>query len=134
MTITTAMLETHPKPMDRDRRQLAAAIDALTECAAICTSCADACLSEDMVANLTKCIGTNLDCAEICGTTARVLSRHTSYDATITSTLLQACIVACRACDDECSRHASMHEHCRICAESCRACLQACQELLGAMR
>jgi len=133
MTTTTAMLETYPKPIDLDRRLLAAAIDALTECAETCTSCADACLSEDMVADLTKCIGTNLDCADICGAAARVLSRYSGFDATITGTLLQACIAACSACGDECSRHASMHEHCRICAESCRACLRACQDLLATM-
>jgi hypothetical protein len=85
-----------------------------------------------MVADLTACIGTNLDCADICGTAARVLSRPTGFDATITSTLLQACIAACRACGAECSRHAGMHEHCRICAESCHACLRACQDLLEA--
>jgi hypothetical protein len=35
------------------------------------------CLSEDMVAELTKCIRTNLDCADICTTTTgAVLSRR----------------------------------------------------------
>lgn len=96
MTTTTAMLDTYPKPIDLDHRQLAATIDVLTACAETCTSCADACLGEDMVADLTKCIGTNLDCADICGTAARVLSRRTGYDATTTRALPQACIAACR--------------------------------------
>jgi hypothetical protein len=133
MTTTTAMLETYPKPIGLDRRKLAATIDTLTECAETCTSCADACLGEDMVADLIKCIATNLDCADICGAAARVLSRRVGFDATITGNVLQTCIAACRACSDECSRHASMHEHCRICAESCRACLRACEDLLAAM-
>src|SRR5690554_5492529 len=46
------------------------------ECAQACTACADACLSEDMVAELTKCIRTNLDCADLCETTG-IVSRHT---------------------------------------------------------
>jgi hypothetical protein len=41
-----------------------------------------------MVADLTKRIRTNQDCADNCATTARVLSRHTGYDANISRSLL----------------------------------------------
>ncbi|WP_426513011.1 hypothetical protein ACPPVO_21595 [Dactylosporangium sp. McL0621] len=41
-----------------------------------------------MVAELTRCIRTNMDCADICATMVRVLSRHTGYDANISRTLL----------------------------------------------
>jgi hypothetical protein len=132
-TTTMSMLETYPRSINLDRAKLASAIDALIACAEACTACADACLSEDMVAELTTCIRTNLDCADICGTTARVLSRHTGYDANISRTLLEACAAACKSCGDECGRHADMHEHCRICAEACRACEQACRDLLNTM-
>ncbi|MFD6756208.1 four-helix bundle copper-binding protein [Micromonospora gifhornensis] len=50
-----------------------------------------------------------LDCADICATTARVLSRHTGYDANISRTLLQACATACKSCGDECAGHADKH-------------------------
>jgi hypothetical protein len=134
MTATTMpMLETYPKSINLDRTYLAGAIDALIACGQACTACADACLSEDMVADLTTCIRTDLDCADICATTARVLSRHTGSDANITRALLEACATACKACGDECVRHAEMHEHCRICAEACRACEQACRDLLATM-
>ena len=132
-TTTMPMLATYPAQINLDRTQLAAAIDTLIACSEACTACADACLSEEMVAELTKCIRTNLDCADICATTARVLSRHTGYDANISRTLLEACAVACRTCADECERHADMHEHCRICADACRACEQACRDLLTTM-
>jgi hypothetical protein len=125
------MLETYPQSINLDGQKLAAAIDALIACSQACTACADACLSEDMVAELTKCIRTNMDCADICGTTARVLSRHTGYDGNITRTLLEACIMTCKSCGDECASHAEMHEHCRICAEECRSCEQVCRELLA---
>jgi hypothetical protein len=127
------MLETYPKPINMDRSSLATAIDTLIACSQACTACADACLSEDMVAELTRCIRTNLDCADICATTARVLSRHTGYDANISRSLLEACATACKSCGDECARHADMHEHCRICAEACRACERACRDLLATM-
>ncbi|GAB3158489.1 four-helix bundle copper-binding protein [Micromonospora sonneratiae] len=132
-TTTMPMLETYPKSINLDRVKLAATIDALRSCTQACTACADACLSEDVVAELTKCIRTNLDCADICDTTARVLSRHTEYDANLSRSLLEACVTACRSCGDECAAHAGRHEHCRICADSCRACEQACRELLAAM-
>ena len=51
-----------------------AGIEACFERAQACTACADACLSEDMVAELTKCIRTCTDCADLCDTTGRVLS------------------------------------------------------------
>lgn len=96
-------------------------------------ACADACLSEETVADLRKCIRTNLDCADICETTARVLSRHTNYDANLTRAVLQACAQACKSCGDECAEHAEMHEHCRVCAEACRRCEDACNRLLQQM-
>jgi hypothetical protein len=130
---TMPMLQTYPKSINLDRADLAGAIDALIACGQACTACADACLSEDMVAQLTTCIRTDLDCADICAATARVLSRHTGYDANISRALLEACATACKACGDECARHAEMHEHCRICAEACRACEQACRDLLASM-
>ncbi|GAB2753246.1 four-helix bundle copper-binding protein [Nocardioides pakistanensis] len=134
MTATAQMLETYPKDLGGvDRQKLEACITACFECAQLCTACADACLAEDMVAELTKCIRTNLDCADICETTGRVLSRHTGYDAHITRAVLEACAQACQSCGDECNQHASMHEHCRVCAESCRTCEQACRDLLAAL-
>ena len=132
-TTTMPMLETYPAEINLDRTRLAQAIDALIACSEACTSCADACLSESMVAELTKCIRTDLDCADICATTARVLSRHTGYDANISRSLLEACATACKACADECEQHAGMHEHCRICAEACRSCEAACRDLLATM-
>jgi hypothetical protein len=128
------MLATYPRTINFDRTVLARAIDTLIACSEACTACADSCLSEDAVAELVKCIRTDLDCADICATTARVMSRHTGYDANISRTLLEACATACESCARECARHAQMHEHCRICADACFACERTCRELLAAMR
>ena len=130
---TTEMINTYPAEISLDRDLLARVVDTLVACSQACTACADACLSEDTVGELRKCIRTNLDCADICNTTARVLSRHTGYDANLTRVQLQACVQACRSCGDECERHAGHHEHCRVCAEACRACEKACNELLAAI-
>lgn len=134
MTATTRpMLATYPAEINLDRDLLSRTIDAVLACAQACTSCADSCLSEPNVAMLAKCVRTDLDCADICTTTARVLSRHTGYDANLTRAQLEACVTACRSCGDECERHAAMHDHCRICAEACRVCERACAELLTAI-
>jgi hypothetical protein len=39
---------------------------------------------------------------------------------------LQACALACNVCGEECEKHASKHEHCRMCADACRRCEDAC--------
>ena len=98
-----------------------------------CTSCADACLAEDMVAELTQCIRLNQDCADVCAASGRVLSRRTGSNAALDRALLEACQAACRACAEECEKHAEMHEHCTICAEACRRCEKACAELLATL-
>jgi len=85
------------------------------------------------VADLVKCVRSNLDCADICHTTGQVLSRHTGYDTNLTRTVLEACATACRSCGEECERHAGMHEHCRVCAETCRQCEEACRDLLASL-
>jgi Domain of Unknown Function (DUF326) len=85
-----------------------------------------------MVAELTKCIRTNLDCADICDATGRVLSRHTGYDANLTRAVLQTYAQACQSCGNECAQRTHMR-HCQVCAEACRRCEQACRQLLDAL-
>jgi hypothetical protein len=134
MSYAKQMLDTYPRDFNLDAGTLAATIDALSDCAQACTACADDCLSEEMVAELTKCIRTGLDCDDVCTATLRVVSRQTEYDANVTRAVLQACVAVCKSCGDECERHAEMHEHCRVCAEACRRCEQACNDLLAAMK
>ena len=116
-----------------DRAAPTRCIEECIACAQTCTACADACLGEESVADLRRCIRTDLDCADVCGTTGRVLSRQTDSDIAITRAVLEACAQACKSCGDECAQHAEMHEHCRICAEACRRCEEACRRLLAAL-
>jgi hypothetical protein len=134
MSYAKQLLDSYPRDFSVDAGVLARTIDALSDCAQACTACADDCLSEQNVAELAKCIRLDLDCADVCTATLRVVSRQTEYDANLTRPLLEACVAACKSCGDECERHAQMHEHCRVCAEACRRCEQACDELLTAMK
>lgn len=133
MSRIAQMLETHPHGFDIDTDILTDCIQACFDCAQTCTACADACLGEDHVAQLVGCIRLNLDCADVCISTGRVLSRQTEPDTDLMRAQLEVCRTACKTCGDECSRHADRHEHCRVCAAACRDCEQACERLLGAM-
>ncbi|AFZ67215.1 four-helix bundle copper-binding protein [Deinococcus peraridilitoris] len=127
------MLETHPQAGqgNLDQQALLECLAACFECAQVCTSCADACLGEQNLDMLRRCIRLNLDCADVCDATGRVLTRCTQPDMNVVRTQLQACLAACEACGAECEQHAEHHQHCAICAESCRRCADACRNLLS---
>ena len=123
----TKMLETHPQATANEA--LARCVEQCFACALTCTSCADACLAEKQLKQLVRCIRLNLDCADVCDATGRVLTRQTSSDPRLAPSMLETCAQACRVCAEECERHADHHEHCRVCAEACRRCEQACEDL-----
>ena len=133
MSYARQMLDTYPRTFNVDAALLAAAIDALDDCAQACNADNAADLSEQNVAEMVRCIRLCLDCTDVCTATAGVLSRPAGYDADVARPLLQACAAICKSCGDECERHAHM-QHCRVCAEACRRCEQACRELLDAMK
>jgi hypothetical protein len=129
------MLDTYPADLGRiDRAKLARCIEACFDCAQASTACADACLGERSVAELTTCVRANLDCADICGTTGRVLSRHTGFEIEVVRSQLQACVAACATCGDQCgTREGAGLAHSRICAQSCQRCGEACRDLLASL-
>lgn len=43
-----------------------------------------------------------------------------SYDANATRSVLEACAATCKACANECGRHAEMHGRCKVLAEAYR--------------
>lgn len=123
------ILSTHPAKDTFDLPQLRAAIEAAARCASSCATCADACLHGDHVEHMVRCIDLDNQCAEICRTTADVLSRPgpngDSWEAVV-----RACIAVCRECAAECGQHE--HDHCQMCARDCTACADACEALLAA--
>ena len=126
-----SMISAHPHVKGSTNDALIRAVEAAYGCAATCRICADACLGEAMVADLVQCIRLNLDCADVCSTTAKVLSRP-GPDTSTWRSLLQACIDACTACCDHCRHHGD--DHCQACADDCQACIDACQALLEQTR
>ena len=134
MAFAQPMAQTTPQKSPLDTGALIECIRACFDGAQACTACADACLGERQVQQLTRCIRLNLDCADVCETTGRVLSRQTAFEPSAARALLQACAQICRVCGDECEQHGQHGmEHCRVCAEACRRCEQACDTLLSKM-
>ncbi|HWA09719.1 MAG TPA: four-helix bundle copper-binding protein [Opitutaceae bacterium] len=134
MTTIENLLEGRSAASDPRSTDYADALNALAACAAACTICSDACLGETgHVEQLRGCITADLDCADVCETTARLLLRRTSTPNDLVHAQLHACALACQRCADECAAHAERHEHCRNCAKACRACQARCNHLLGVL-
>jgi hypothetical protein len=123
------MIALHPEGGDPDDPLSIAAHHAMF-CAAMCTSCADACSAEDD--DMRQCIRNSLDCADVCEAVTKIALRRTGDNAQLVRTMLEACIRACEACADECERHD--HGHCRLCAQMCRECAEDCRRALQADR
>lgn len=120
------MISTHPQMRGAVNDALIRCIEECYDCSQTCTSCADACLGEEAVQQMTQCIRTCLDCADVCLTTGALSTRRTGSNEALIVRMLEACEDACRLCAEECERHARDMEHCRICGEACRRCERAC--------
>ena len=105
MSYIKQMFETHPVNPSSDHAVAIECITACYACAEACNACADACLGEKTVAPLLECIRDNIDCADVCLATGRVMSRFTRTDKKLAGALLRACIQACEICGATCSRH-----------------------------
>ncbi len=130
---TKRMLQTHPSGAAVHADALAEVIDSCLECVQVCTACADACLGEGNVEMLARCIRLDLDCADVCGATVKVLSRQVAFEPKMAQPMVEACARAVKLCGDECEQHAEHHEHCRVCMESCRRCEEACNRVLQSL-
>lgn len=105
------------------QQQFQSCIEACQACAEACDICVSRCLKEYDVSVLAKCIALDLDCAEICRTTASYMARSSAF----VNEICQLCADVCEACADECARHAL--SHCQECAQACRRCAQECRAM-----
>jgi hypothetical protein len=88
------MIKTHPQPISLDRDAVLRCIGECFDCAATCTSCADACLGEQDVQGLVSCIRLNLDCADVSDAAGRILTRQTAPDLDLLRATIEACAAA----------------------------------------
>jgi hypothetical protein len=120
------MIGAHPDVKGDVNDPLALAVRHAMFCAILCTSCADACVAEQM--DMRQCVRSCLDCADICDATARVATRRTGSNDIVLKAALNLCATTCDLCAEECARYE--HEHCRLCAEMCLECARDCRAAL----
>ena len=114
------MIATHPEVQGNTADHLLHCIEECYDCASVCTSCADVCLAEGMVEQTRQCIRLNFNCADVCAATGWDASRRKKANVWLIRTTVEACGLACLACEEEGQKHTSMHEHCHFCAQACR--------------
>ncbi|ULT54955.1 four-helix bundle copper-binding protein [Neobacillus drentensis] len=103
--------------------QYQSVIESLHECMVACNHCFDACLEEENVRMMSKCIRLDRECADICSYLEQAIARGTPF----ISELAQVCATICEECGKECQNH--QHPHCQNCAEACLRCAEACRKL-----
>ena len=102
-------------------------INACVACAIECDHCSVACLQEEDVKMMSRCIQLDVDCSKICYLAVSYMSGGSEFAHQI----CQLCAEVCDACAQECEKHASMHDHCKICAEACRKCAEECRSMVS---
>lgn len=124
------ILADHPAKSTFDFAELHRAATAAMEASLAASACADSDLSRDASA-MARCIRSCMDTADLCATTAKILSRP-SPNGHAWEKLVAACAAQCAECAAECATHD--HVCCQECAAACRECEQACQQLLAAAK
>ena len=98
-------------------------IKSCIECMTVCRQCAKACLREENLEELARCIQLDMECAGMCSAAAEQMS----FESDQHKELCRLCAEACDACAAECEKHT--HDHCRECAEACRRCAEECRKM-----
>lgn len=96
-----------------------ASIDACIECATVSNHCVVACLEEEKVRDLTKCIRLNLECATVAQVAAELMNLNSGY----VKEICELCAVVATACAEENEKHASLVQ-CEESATACNACAE----------
>lgn len=84
-----------------------------------------ACLKEQDVKMMARCIALDVDCAAMCNLAVDAMSRNSELAAHF----CRNCSEVCLACASECDQHE--HGHCKYCAEKCRSCAKICLEMVN---
>jgi len=113
---------------------LASATVALAASEQATTVCATGMLSAKDAEELRTAISRDLDCADVTAVTRRILARDMDTDSALLTAQIEACIIACQHSNEECSRHADHHDHCRLCAQATAEAVDACREILQTLQ
>ncbi|HEX5738304.1 MAG TPA: four-helix bundle copper-binding protein [Hydrogenophaga sp.] len=107
-------------------QRYATCIDACVKCALACHHCSVACLKEEDVKPMVRCIALDIDCAAFCELSAAAMARESEN----AKAFCRVCAEICQACGDECAQHKA--DHCQACAKACHTCASVCREMAAA--
>ena len=80
---------------------------------------------------MSECIRKCSDASDICQAVSRVAARRTHGNTAVIKSLLEACVLACKVCAEECAKHDN--SHCKRCERMCRECMEDCVKALQGM-
>ena len=83
MSYARQLLDSYQGTLNVDVALLAAAIDAISDCAQACTADTDADLGEQDLTEMVRCIRSRLNCTDVCTYAAGVISRPADFDADV---------------------------------------------------
>ena len=101
-------------------------IEYCQRCAEVCEQCLAACLKEDDLNMMAKCMSLDLECISVCRAAAHLMV----LDSNHANAMCQVCADVCTACAEECERHDM--DHCQKCAAMCRDCAAECMTMTAA--
>jgi hypothetical protein len=129
MSMMMDMMKSMPQgEMGMDMAMMQDCIEACSAASMAATMCADADAGQDMARCASMCMNT----ADVAMMTMRMMMRPAGYDAMVMRSMMMACVSMGEACAAECTMHADMHDHCRICAAACDAMVKACMAAMPA--
>lgn len=99
-------------------------VESLEICVAVCNNCVASCLDEENVQSMTECIKLDLDCADACHLTLKLLARDSNH----AMVAVKMCRDICVECAAECEKYD--HDHCQQCAKACRRCDDHCKNYI----
>ena len=107
--------------------EMQSCIEECLECHRICVETATHCLALGGKHASAEHIGTLLDCAEICQTSANFMLRgsHDHHE------VCGVCAVICDRCAKSCESLAGQDDLMRRCAQACRRCSESCRNMAG---
>jgi hypothetical protein len=108
--------------------EMQSCIEECLECHRICVETATHCLTLGGEHASPDHVGTLLDCADICQTSANFMLRGSHQHAETCA----VCAEVCSVCAESCEAMAGDDDLMRRCAQVCRRCAESCRKMAGA--
>lgn len=74
---------------------------------------------------MAACAKTVNEVLAVCGALQQLANQNSKQLAKMAAIAMDVC----KECEDECKKHASKHESCKVCGESCAACYAECKKI-----